>query len=401
MTMPTRIAPAALLPLLGLLATATACGGSSAADPEPALQEMVSRKWAAYAESIGYPAAGGAVLYVSTPSRSYFAATGMENASPAIHFRIASNTKTFTAAAIMLLQQRGLLDVDDLVTDPIPGTQTPYVPDTAGYAIPYKGEITIRMLLSHRAGVFDVTNRNIPADAPCPYAGKNYLLTQDLTRQFTFDELVGVVAGCGVSFSTPAQDEYHYSNTGYSLLGKIIERVSGQRYADFVMQNLVVPNGLTATSSPSLATETTLPAPFAVGYSFDYLVPGALVATVADNMSINTAEGNMISTPEQLAAWNRALLTGRAGLDPATVDLMKCTVPAGDANCYGLGFQTFPGLGYGHTGAHNGYLSVMLYDPANDVSLVLFFSLVNFADMGPEGRLLFDIATEARTILGY
>lgn len=398
MTMPRRPGRFALLPLL---IAATACGGSSTADPQPALQDMVARKWAAYAESIGYPGAGGAVLYVSTPSRSHFASTGMENASPGIHFRIASNTKTFTASAVMLLQQRGLLDVDDLITDDIPGTSTPYVPDTAAYAIPNKGQITIRMLLSHRAGVFDVTNRDIPADAPCPWAGKMYLLTQDLTRQFTFDELVGVAAECRVAFSTPAQDEYHYSNTGYSLLGKIIERVSGQRYADFVMQNLVVPNRLTETSSPSLATETTLPAPFAVGYSFDYLIPGELVATRADNMSINTAEGNMISTPEQLAAWNRALLTGRSGLEPATVDLMKCTVPAGATDCYGLGFQNFPGLGYGHTGNHNGYLSLMLYDPANDASLVLFFSLVNFADLGPEVRLLFEIATEARSILGY
>ena len=398
MTMPSRSGRFALL---ALLTTATACGGSGTADPQPALQEMVARKWGAYAESIGFPGAGGAVLYVSTPSRSHFASTGMPNASPDVHFRIASNTKTFTAAAIMLLHQRGSLDVDDPITGLIPGTATPYVPDTADYAIPNKGEITIRMLLSHRAGVFDVTNRVIPADAPCPWAGQSYLLTQDLTRQFTFDELVGVVARCRVSFSTPAQDEYHYSNTGYSLLGKIIERVSGQRYADFVVQDLVVPNRLTGTSSPSLATETTIPAPFAVGYSFDYLVPGQLVATVADNMSINTAEGNMISTPEQLAAWNRALLSGTSGLAPSTVDLMKCVVPAGEPNCYGLGFQAFPGLGYGHTGAHNGYLSVMLYDPSNDVSLVLFFSLVNFADMGPEGRLMFEIATEARTILGY
>jgi D-alanyl-D-alanine carboxypeptidase len=325
----------------------------------------------------------------------------MENASPDIHFRIASNTKTFTAAAVMLLHQRGLLHVDDLITASIPGTATPYVPDTADYAIPNKGSITIRKLLSHRAGVFDVTNELIPADAPCPYAGRSYVLTQDLSRQFTFDDFVGVLAACQVSYSTPAQDEYHYSNTGYSLLGKIIERVSGMPYSEFVMRNLVVPNGLTETSSPSLCTETTLPAPFAVGYSLDYLVPGELVATNADNMSINTAEGNLVSTPRQLARWNRTLLGGRSGVDEATVDLMKCTVPAGKPDCYGLGIQLFPGLGYGHTGAHNGYLSVMLYDPANDVSLVLFFSLIDFHALKVEGRLLFDIATQARTILGY
>lgn len=387
--------------LITILLTANACGHASQPDTEGALKQMVAQKWAAYGDSIGYPAAGGAVLYVSTPTGAHFASTGMENASPGIHFRIASNTKTFTAAAIMLLQQRGLLRIDDAISANIPGTTTPYVPDSPSYAIPYKDGITIRKLLGHRAGVYDVTNDLIPADAPCPYAGQSYLLTQDMSRQFTFDELVGVVAACNASYQPPSENEYHYSNTGYSLLGKIIERVSGLSYSDFIAQNLLVPNQLTETSSPSLHTETTIPAPFAVGYSLDYMDSGRLVATVADNMSINVAEGNLISTPEQLARWNRALLTGAAGLDVSTVDSMKCAIPAGATDCYGLGFQQFSGLGFGHTGAHNGYLSVMLYDPVTDVSIVLFFSLLDFDDIGAEGRLLFDIVTQARAILGY
>ncbi len=387
--------------LMAALMTASACGGTSQPDRQAALQQMVAQKWAAYSESIGYPASGGAVLHVSTPAGAYFASTGMENASPDIHFRIASNTKTFTAAAIMLLQQRGLLHIDDFITANIPGTTTPYVPDSASYAIPYKASITIRQLLGHRAGVYDVTNEDIPADAPCPYAGKSYLATQDMSRQFTFDELVGVVATCEASYSPPSENEYHYSNTGYSILGKVIERVSGLSYSDFVVQNLLVPNQLTETSSPSLHTERTIPAPFAVGYSLDYMESKKLVATVADNMSINVAEGNLISTPEQLARWNRALVTGAAGLDDTTVGSMKCAIPAGARDCYGLGIQQFTGLGFGHTGAHNGYLSVMLYDPASDVSMVLFFSLIDFDDLGTEARVLFDIVTQARAILGY
>jgi D-alanyl-D-alanine carboxypeptidase len=387
--------------ILAATLLAACASGAIQPDPDAALQQMVAEKWAAYSASIGYPAAGGAVLYVSTPSGVHFASTGMENASPGIHFRIASNTKTFTAAAIMLLHQRGQLDVDDLITASIPGTATPYVPATADYAIPNEDRITIRMLLSHRAGVYDVTNELIPADAPCPYAGKSYVQTQDMSRQFTFDELVGVLAECKASYATPEDDEYHYSNTGYSILGKIIERVSGQSYSDFVMQNLVAPNHLTETSSPGLSTETTIPAPFAVGYSLGFMGSNRLVATVADNMTINLAEGNMISTPEQHAAWNRALLRGTAGLDDATVGLMKCAVPTGATSCYGLGIQQFPGLGYGHTGAHNGYLSVMLYDPANDVSIVLFVSLIDFGKLGNEAKVLFEIVTQARTILGY
>jgi len=153
--------------LMAALMTASACGGASQPDHQAAPQQLISRRWAAYTETLGYPSAGGAVLYVSTPAGAYFASAGMENASPGIHFRIASNTKTFTAAAVMLLQQRGLLDIDDVLTANILGTTTPYAPDSASYAIPYKGSITIRQLLGHKAGVFDVTNDLIP---PMPRA---------------------------------------------------------------------------------------------------------------------------------------------------------------------------------------------------------------------------------------
>ena len=301
----------------------------------------------------------------------------------------------------MLLQQRGLLDIDDVITANIPGTTTPYVPDTPSYAIPYKDAITIRKLLSHTAGVYDVTNDEMPVGSPCPWAGKSYLMTQDLSRQFTFDELVGVDAMCNASYWPPSDGKYHYSNTGYSLLGKIIERVSGLSYSDFVVRNLLVPDQLTETSSPSLHTETTIPAPFAVGYTLGYPGTQGLVAIVADNMSINVAEGNLISTPEQLARWNRMLLTGAAGLDVPTIDSMKCAVPAGARDCYGLGIQQFQGLGFGHTGAHRGYVSVMLYDPTVDVSIVVFSSLFNADSLGSEAKVLFEIVTRARAILGY
>jgi D-alanyl-D-alanine carboxypeptidase len=389
------------LALLAAALASSACSSQSSPDPRAALQQMVTEKWAAYGDGIGYPSTGGAALFVSTPAGDYFASTGMDNASPGIHFRVASNTKTFTAAAIMLLQQRGLLDIDDLVTANMPGRGAPYLPDSPGYAIPFKGSITIRQLLNHTAGVFDITNDDIPTTAPCSYAGKSYIQTQDMSRQFTFDELVGVVATCRASYWAPSENRFHYSNTGYTLLGKVIESVSGMPYGDFVVRNLVAPNQLTDTSLPSLSTQTTIPPPFAVGNSIDYMGSGRLTVTTSDNMSFNVAEGNVISTPEQLARWNRALLTGRSGVDRPGVDRMKCTVPAGANSCYGLGIEQRTGLGFGHTGAHNGYLSVMSYDPDNDVSIVLFFSLIDFRDLNREGAVLLDVVTQARAILGY
>jgi D-alanyl-D-alanine carboxypeptidase len=188
----------------------------------------------------------------------------MSDAGPDIHFRPASITKTFTAAAIMLLHQRGELNIDDLVTARAPRKGITYLPDSNDYNIPNKNSITIRSLLNHTAGVFDIENNDIPAQAPCPFAGMDYIgdiADQNPSHQFTFDELAGVVAACQIKSSDPWQHEFHYSDTGYSLLGKIIEQVSGMSYSDFILNNLVKPNGLNNTFSPHNAFDTAMPEP--------------------------------------------------------------------------------------------------------------------------------------------
>ena len=193
-------------------------------------------------------------MQILSPKGEYFISTGMgQDMTNAHHFRTASCTKTFTAAAIMLLHQRGKLNIEDKITDSIPGTNTPYVPTTADFNIPNKDQITIRMLLMHRAGVFDVTNDELPDSVPAPYGRKDYpdvVLEQDPNHQFTLDELIGVDAAYRLSYPFAPGSDYHYSNTGYSILGKIIERVSGKTYGDFVKTELMVPNGLLEFEPP-------------------------------------------------------------------------------------------------------------------------------------------------------
>lgn len=379
------------------------CGGSSGgAEDNPQLTAMVEAQWGKYLATL--PAqAGGLALYVMTPEGRYFASTGIENASENIHFRAASNTKSFTAASIMLLAQDGKLKIDDHITDLIPGTNQPYVPDSADYAIPYKGQITIRQLLRHRAGVFDVTNNEVPQSCNVPYAGQNYIVYQREVlghpdHQYSFDELVGIDALCQLSSFVPGEG-YSYSNTGYSILGKIIERVSGISYAEFVEKRLIAPNGLSDTSVPVLATDTTIPAPFAAG---NVIENGQLIAWTEDNMSANIAEGNIISTPSDLGRWVRRLLRGEAGPNSESVQEMIACLP-GENPCYGFGLFEVADLGpsYGHNGAHAGYLSLMLHDPARDVTIVIFSSLLNFDDAAAEMAVQKEVAKQARQILGY
>lgn len=381
----------------------TACGGGGGSNtPEdiPELRSMLETEWGSYLATLPV-SAGGIAMYIVTPEDEYFSSIGIDNSSPDIHFRAASNTKTFTAAAIMLLHQDGRLNIEDTITSNIPGRSEPYVPDTGEYAIPYKDQITIKQLLSHRAGVFDVTNAVIPAGCDAPYAGEVYLTyvqASDPQHTFTFDELVGVVAHCGLSLFAPGTD-YHYSNTGYNLLGKIIERVSGLSYGEFVTQNLLIPNGLSDTSLPALGTEQSIPEPLAPGY---FIGDGALYSKTEDNMSGNVAEGNVISTPRDLARWARRLFNGEAGLPLETVAQMsECISDASENTCYGLGvWSVADPTGNGHSGAHAGYLSIMLYDPLSDVTTIIFSNLLNYDAVLPEMQVQLGIRKKAYDILG-
>ncbi len=122
----------------------------------PNLQDLINTKWASYgADKANW--GGGIAMRILSPKGEFFVSANMgDNVNEHIHFRGASTTKTFTAASILLLQQNNLLNIDDKITDLIPGSGEPYVPDNSTYDIPYKDKITIRQLLSHRAGVFDV-----------------------------------------------------------------------------------------------------------------------------------------------------------------------------------------------------------------------------------------------------
>ena len=120
------------------------------------------------------------------------------------------------------MQQYGWLDISHTITATMPGGTEPYVPDTSDYTIPYKDQITIEQLLQHTAGVYDVDNDPVPG---CE--GNNYvewMLEQNPDYQFTNAEQVRQDAIHQLSYFAPGTD-YHYSDTGYTLLAEIIGRV--------------------------------------------------------------------------------------------------------------------------------------------------------------------------------
>ena len=358
---------------------------------------------------------GGVAMQVLTPKGDYFISTGIDKGmNNGYHFRTASVSKTFTAAGIMLLQQRGLLNIDDTITALIPGTDTPYLPETEEYNIPYKKDITIKMLLMHRAGVFDISNNEITRNRFSYnklYVGQNYLRyteKYDPNHTFTFDELIGVVSSNQLAFFKPG-DAYHYSDTGYSMLGKIIERVSGKSFAEFVKQEFLVPNGLNDTVVVTNGSDLELPHPYAKGFDW---ADGEIAEVTHSNMSPHVAEGSVTTTPRDLATWAKRLFTGKAGLTKVSVQMMMdaCTSTGGKATTaseYGLGLLCSKN-GYGHNGAHEGYLSNMVYNPKTDVAYVIFTNIwncqtcaTNLDSLKDELKTLDEITNKVLQTLGY
>jgi D-alanyl-D-alanine carboxypeptidase len=345
------------------------------------LQQMIDTALSEYKEKVpDYP--GGIALKVIYGKETFFVASGMgTSVNGQIHFRAASCTKTFTATAILLLHQQGKLNINDHITDTIPGTSETYVPDIPAYNIPNKNSITILDLLRHRAGVFDISNDDIPdtISAPVPYKGMNYLtykMTTDASHTFNFDELVQVVAETGLSYFTPGTG-YHYSNTGYSILGKIIERVSQQSYRDYLMENVILPMGMLNSFMPVLGSDQEIPEPNMPGY---VLYNHEVYNVTNSNISANVAEGNLITSPDDLSLFLSKLLSGNGVLNFNTVNsLMMNYLPTGGigAGGYGCGLSYTNNLGYGHSGAHEGYLSLMAYDPEIDFTVVAFTNTWN------------------------
>lgn len=344
----------------------------------------------------------GIGLYVIDDDSEFYVSAGFPDTyRENIHFRVASNSKTFTAAAILKLHQEGKLDINDKITDIVPSTNRYYLPDTPQFNIPNKSQITIKLLLQHRAGVFDVTNNPIPQNVNAAYAGQFYVdyikETQGDNHTFTFEELIAVVAEHQLSDFTP-DATFHYSNTGYNILGYIIENVSGLRLHQYLQDNFIEPLDLSNTYSPHMGSDQQLPLPYTLSYVQS---EDQIIEIDNDNLSANISEGHIISTPKSLAKWAKLLLGTHQVLEPSTLAMMMDAVPADESHgFYGLGIQAHPtNLGYGHDGAHLAYLSTMRYIPEKNRTYVIFTNHLNVDNFVEEANALYDILIKANDIL--
>jgi D-alanyl-D-alanine carboxypeptidase len=358
--------------ILGIFLVFSGCSDDSKNEMlQDDLEKIVSDLMGSYLDTIpDFP--GGLAVKLLKGKDEFFAAVGMPNGVNAnTRFRPASISKIFTATAILKLHQERKLDLNDPISSFIPGLNEAYIPQSD--SLPFGDELTILQLLQHRAGVYDLANDPIPQDvvAHVPYRGQNYLdyiMEEDEAHTFTFDELIQVLVETQLYYFEPGTD-YHYSNTGYTILGKIIERVSQQSYKTYVTNQVLAPMGMNNSSIAVLGNDQLIPAPFCPTYA---IYEGELIDFTESNMSPHVAEGSLISTPNDLVWFLRPLLRGDGVLNPEALQVMMDYEPTSSNRGYGSGLQFHEEYGYGHNGAHVAYLSSMFYEPKSDITVLAY-----------------------------
>jgi CubicO group peptidase (beta-lactamase class C family) len=256
-------------------------------------------------------------------------------------YRIGSVTKQFTSAAVMQLVEQGRLSLDDSI-----GKHLPTVP--AGW----RG-VPIRQLLNHTSGIPSYTS-----------AGPRWQTRMRL--DLPHDSLIGIVANDPMDF--PGGSAWRYNNTGYYLLGMLIERVAGRSYAQDITERFATPLKL-----PSIryCDERSIIKHRARGYQVG---PNrALLNTEPLSMNQPFSAGALCATVGDLVKWQVALASGRV-VKPASYTAM--TTPEGGAVASGYGY----GLGAGalqghrrisHNGGINGFNSILQYYPADSLSVAV------------------------------
>ena len=284
----------------------------------------------------------GSVLVAQKGKIIYQKGFGFRNAEQKIPndvnsiFQIGSITKQITAAVIMELQQEGKLSVKDKLNKYF-----------AGFANGDK--ITIENLLTHTSGIHNYTEDSI-------------LMKSDVTKHYAQEQMLKIFAGYSPDFEPGAK--WHYSNSGYSILGYIIEKVEKKPYEKVVRERIFQP--LSMTNSGFDFTNLSSPNKTKGYFSLN---PTPMPAPIVDS-TIAYSAGAVYTTVGDLYKWDRAIYTNKI-LKP---DSWK-SVFTPYKNMYGYGWRIDSLYGKqftGHGGGIHGYSSYIIRFPQDEVVVIIF-----------------------------
>jgi CubicO group peptidase (beta-lactamase class C family) len=271
-------------------------------------------------------------------------------------YAIGSVTKQFTAALIMRLVEQGRIALDAKVSQ--------YLPDA-----PHAAEISVRYLLDQRSGLPD-------------YLGSSDVMSYLFDTRVTPAQLVALVAKKPLDF--PPGSKFVYSNTNYVLLGMIVERVTGQSYADYLNQSILAPLQLTSTtySIPVAAPRV------AVGEQWDDSTKvQEPVARWTSQLAY--AAGALNSDVVDLIAWDTAFFGGKV-VSPGSVREMTTPPALPSTGADGYAFGWIVGSVYGrteiwHNGGIPGFAARNAFFPSEHLAIVVLANKIGF-DSGPVVR---------------
>lgn len=256
-------------------------------------------------------------------------------------FRIGSISKQFTAVAILQLVEQGKLSLQDELKKHVP-------------ELPFKETITIEQLLNHTSGIVSYTSKQ-------DFSGK---MRTDMKPM----EIIHLTSKDSLEFKPGSK--WNYNNTGYIILGYIIEKLSGKTYEEYVHQHLFAPAGM---NNSFYGSEAKIIRNRAKGYERENNV---LQNSDYISMTLPYAAGSLLSTVEDLWKWNKALysykLIKKESVDKATTPYI---LPTGKSTRYGYGLSINLVQGskaIEHGGGIPGFLTDAIYLPNEDVFVAVF-----------------------------
>jgi len=264
-------------------------------------------------------------------------------ATPATNFRLASLTKQFTATAALLLVADGRLDTTTTLRSVFPGLPA--------WAEP----ITVHHLLTHTSGLPDYEDLMPPGD----------------DRQITDAGVLDLLAAQDATASAPGT-AYHYSNSGYAVLARIVEAVSGTPFGGFLEARIFRPLGMRGTVAHVDGVTTVSHR----AYGYSRTPDGAWTRTDQSTTSAVLGDGGVYTSLDDLDRW-LAAVEGRAALLPAALLAAMFTphtaTDAADA-AYGYGWFLDRAAGrrrHRHEGSTIGFRNAVQRFPDDDLTVVL------------------------------
>lgn len=258
-------------------------------------------------------------------------------ATPETNYRLASITKQFTAASILLLAEDGRLNLDDRLREWLPS-----LPDAAEM-------VTIRHLLTHTSGLIDYED----------------VIAENFTAQLHDADVLWLLETQDRTYFRPGTS-YRYSNSGYALLALIVERASGKTFATFLRERIFRPLGMHNTVAYEGGVSTVKNRAF--GYTEE---AARWNRTDQDQTSAVLGDGGIYSSIDDLAKWDAALYDGRL-LRPSS--LQAAFTPATHTDnpeiAYGYGWR-ITGETLWHSGETVGFRNVIVRYPKRHMTVVV------------------------------